>query len=192
MSEEGQARERELILACRRGSHEAFRQLYDTYREKGFRLARRFLGSNEDALDALQEAFLKAWSNLENFQFKSGFGTWFYRIVVNTCLDRRRGGATEKADAHFEEEMTESYMAVKSGAVTGSGEEKLALEELEAGLAAAIEKLSEEQRAVFCLRVMEDMPYDEIARVLDIAEGTVMSRLFYARKQLKEELKGYL
>ena len=192
MTEEGQARERELVIACRSGSHEAFRQLYDIYREKGFRLARRLLGSNEDALDALQDAFLKAWSNLKNFEFKSSFGTWFYRIVVNTCLDRRRSGTTEKSDVHFEEELTESYMARGAGALTGAPQEKLALEELQAGVNKAIEKLSEEQRAVFCLRVMEGMPYDEIARVLDIAEGTVMSRLFYARKQLKEELKDYM
>ena len=192
MSEElAPDKEKRLLLACRKGDHEAFRQIYDAYREKGFRLACRFLGNKEDALDALQDAFINAWDHLKDFEFRSSFGTWFYRITVNTCMDRRRSRKATADKAHFEEEVTESFVQDMRGRPPSPSEE-VALKELAEALEASVEKLSEEHKTVFVLRVMEDRSYKEIAEVLDISEGTVMSRLFYARKQLKEMLEKYL
>jgi len=192
MSEELAAdEEKRLLLACRRGDREAFRHIYDAYKEKGFRLACRFLANKEDALDALQDAFISVWNHLKDFKFKSSFGTWFYRIVVNTCMDRRRSRKAAGDKAHFEEEVTESFVQDMNRGSSAPSEE-LALKELTKALEESVEKLSEEHKTVFLLRVMEELSYKEIAEILDISEGTVMSRLFYARKQLKEMLGEYL
>ena len=193
MSDEGKVdMERQLIVACQNGDHEAFRQIYEIYKEKGYRLAYRFLANKEDALDALQDSFISAWNHLKDFEFKSTFGTWFYRIVVNTCLDRRRSRKLMAGKAHFEEEVTEPFVNESREPPAVSPRDELALKELQEEVYQAIEKLSEEHKAVFYLRFVEDISYGKIAEILNISEGTVMSRLFYARKKLKEMLKNYL
>ena len=180
----------EIIRACKRGDAEKFRLLYDRYHEKGFRIAYRFLGNREDAMEVLQEAFVKAFQGLRGFRFGSSFGTWFYRIVVNASLDRRRIRAHKVG--HLEEELDVSSGEMSLGRPSAEPIEMAERKELAAEIQKAIEDLSEDHRAVFILHVIEGVPYKDMAQILRISEGTVMSRLFYARQNLRQKLKDFV
>jgi len=189
-SEDEAASEEQIIKACKAGKSAAFKSLYDRCYEKGYRIAFRLLGDKEEAMEALQEAFVKAFEALPSFRLDSSFATWFFRIVVNASLDRRKARIRRKA--HFEEALTEPLLSGKPKGSDSQPIEILESLELRQKVQEAIEQLSEDHRLVFVLFVMEGMRYREISRVLGISEGTVMSRLHYARRNLQEKLRGYM
>ena len=186
--EEEQLQDAYWVDQALKGDPQAFRYLFERYREKAYRMAYRFLSHNEEAVEATQEAFIKAFRALENFEGRSKFSTWLMRIVTNTCLDRRR--ARVEPTVPLSDEMQEVLgRSQQVGVQPGGGPvEQLEYGELHAALADALAQLSEEHRAVFVLHTEEGMKYREIAQELQISEGTVMSRLYHARKNLQKML----
>jgi len=174
------------------GDDRAFEFLFDKYREKVYRIAYRFLHDKEDALEVTQEVFLRAYQGLRGFKTDSKFFTWLYRITVNRAIDLarsrkpRRGLELSRADENNE------TLADRLPDPTGSTPADFLLrKELAEKLFQAVEGLSPKHKAVFVLHAIEDLSYKEIAEVVGCSIGTVMSRLFYARKKLKGLLVEY-
>lgn len=182
----------EAIRRVRAGERDAFRVLVDRYQGRAYRLALRVLRDEEEARDAVQEAFLKAYGALDRFEGRSRFYTWLYRLVMNQCLDRRR---RDRSDRHV---PFEEGGAAEGEAAPDDPPEVLGVrfapaaeamgKELRRHLAAAIDTLPEAARATLLLREVEGLSYAEIAEALAIPKGTVMSRLHYARRQVKRAL----
>jgi len=165
----------ELLLArARRGDAAAFTLLLRAADESHRRLAYRLLGDRQSMDDVLQEAYLRAFRALPRFRGGAAFGTWLYRIVYNACLDELRRGRSRR------EVALDQLPAVVSGE---SVEEQLDLE-------AALSALPAELRAVVLLVDAEGLSYDEAAEVLDVAPGTIGSRLNRARAALRAALEG--
>lgn len=188
--------DRLLIEQARRGDQRAFRALVERYQRKVYGLALGLLKDPDEARDMAQEAFLKAHQHLGSFQGTSSFYTWIYRITVNLCIDQlRRAGrggqvAFDETVSHDEagspaDELSPRRLGFDPGRA-------LQDKELRQRIQAALDTLSEQHRAVLLLREVDGMSYKELAEVLEIAEGTVMSRLFHARKRMQELLRGYV
>jgi len=184
----------EVIQRVRNGESEAFRLLVERYQGRAYRLALRVLRDEEAARDAVQDAFVKAYSALGRFEGRSSFFTWFYRLVMNQCLDAKRRDKSGREvafeeDAGHELERESSLEAVPEvDGVSFAPAATLMRKELLGHLARAVERLPEAARETLLLREVEGLSYAEIASALGIPKGTVMSRLFYARKQLQKWL----
>ncbi len=186
--------DRQAIDRILAGEGDLFRILVERYQGRAHGLALRVLRNEEAARDAVQDAFVKAYSNLGKFEGRSSFYTWFYRLVMNQCLDAKR---RDKGDRHVEFEegagveqnLEASEMVVPEVAgVSFAPAANLMRKELREQLAAAIEQLPDDARETLVLREVEGLSYKEIAEALEIPKGTVMSRLHYARKQLQRIL----
>jgi RNA polymerase sigma-70 factor, ECF subfamily len=169
----------ELVYRSQAGDTEAFDQLMTKYRTKIFAIICGMVRNEQDARDLAQEAFFKAWRSIRQFQGRSSFYTWLYRITSNVIIhSRRRRRCLE------ERELNDDIPS--SLPTPGVNCQRIELrEEIDAALA----KLSPEHRAVVLLKGLEGLRYHEIAEVLNLPVGTVMSRLFHARKQLQFLLK---
>lgn len=184
-----QLSDEQLLAAIGHGDKAAQREFFERFRQTAFRTAYRMLGNEPDALDATSDAFVKAFRSAHSFRGTSAARTWFYRVVANTCLDiRREKRRNVSLDTEAEDGGTLGDL-VKSDAATPTEESLRA--ELGGKISEAIAKLDEKHRSVFVLAAVEDLSYKEIARVLGISMGTVMSRLFYARKYLQKSLKKH-
>lgn len=184
-----QSTDEELLAAIGRGEKGAQKEFFERFREKAFRTAYRILGNEPDALDAVSDAFIKTFRSAHSFRGTSAARTWFYRVVANTCLDiRREKRRNASLDIEIEDGGTLGDL-VKSDEETPP--EHSLRGELSVKIAEAIGKLDDKHRSVFVLAAVEDMPYKEIAQVLGISMGTVMSRLFYARKYLQKSLRKH-
>jgi RNA polymerase sigma-70 factor (ECF subfamily) len=184
----------EVIQRIRDGDTEAFRLLVERYQGRAHRLAMRVLRDDEAARDAVQDAFVKAYSALGRFEGRSSFFTWFYRLVMNQCLDAKRRDKSAREQA-FEEgggmelEPEASFAPVPEvDGVSFAPAATLMRKELLAHLAEAALKLPEAARETLLLREVEGLSYAEIAKALGIPKGTVMSRLHYARRQMQKLL----
>ena len=184
----------EVIQRVRNGDSEAFRLLVERYQGRAYRLALRVLRDEEAARDAVQDAFVKAYTALATFEGRSSFFTWLYRLVMNQCLDARRRDKSGREVA-FEEgsglelEPEASLLPVPEvDGVSFGPAATLMRKELLAHLARAVEQLPPAARETLLLREVEGLSYAEIATALGIPKGTVMSRLHYARKQLQKLL----
>lgn len=183
----------EVIQRVRSGDSEAFRLLVERYQGRAYRLALRVLRDEEAARDAVQDAFVKAYSALARFEGRSSFFTWFYRLVMNQCLDARRrdksgrevafeeGGQELEAEAGFEGVPEVAGVSFAPAA-------NLMRKQLLEHLARAVDRLPPAARETLLLREVEGLSYAEIASALSIPKGTVMSRLHYARRQLQKWL----
>lgn len=162
------------IEKCRKGEREAFRFLVERYQAQAVGHAVAILGNREDAQDAVQEAFVDAFRAINRFEAAQRFYPWFYVLLRNRCfkMTRRKRPAED-----FEE--TE-ILAAQTGVPP---EERLALEK-------ALLSLSAEDREIIVFKYFDGLSYEELAQHLQIPRGTVMSRLFYARKQLQAKLSG--
>jgi RNA polymerase sigma-70 factor (ECF subfamily) len=176
-----------LVEQAAGGDREARRELFERFREAAYRVALRITGRPEDALDVVQDAFIRAFERLGDFQRDAGFQTWLLRIVSNRALDLLRARKVRLAiplDVTGDEPRYEPATADPQ-ALPGA---ELDRAELAERLRRAIEALSPDQRAVFALYATGEMTYGQIAEVLGIPIGTVMSRLFHARRRLHEML----
>ena len=171
--------DRELIEACRRGERDAFRALFETYQDKIYSIALRFSGDEALAMDIAQETFLKLFSCMSDFRGDSSFGTWVYRLVVNSCLDHKRRSWRLIPIAG-------EVMAVLR--VPGDALHSLLHSEMRGRVQGAVEKLPADQRIAVVLRYTEELSYEEIAEVLGCSVGTVASRLNRAHKALGRRL----
>jgi RNA polymerase sigma-70 factor (ECF subfamily) len=146
----------------------------------------------EESLDIVQEVFLKVFEKIHTFREESTLSTWLHRITVNLCLNWKRRW---KRRFRWHHEPIEGDEAAKEAELARNGQHPDTLyekKELIQVIWQRLKELPEEARAVFVLREVEGLSYDEIAEVLNISKGTVSSRLFYVRKRLKESLKEHL
>jgi RNA polymerase sigma-70 factor (ECF subfamily) len=180
-----------LIRTALDGDDEAFRLLMERYRNRAFHVALGITGDPDDALDVVQEAFVKAYYNLKDFRFGANFYTWFYRLLVNQAIDRWRKSSRSQTVPLDEKWLSEEVSAPDSVVYPRTPEELAQNRQLSAAISRAIDDLPEYHRAVIILREVDGMAYEEISKVLHCSVGTVMSRLHYARAKLKEALKGF-
>jgi RNA polymerase sigma-70 factor (ECF subfamily) len=179
----------QLVERSQRGDLEAFELLVTRHRSRVYGQILSMVRHEADAWDLSQDAFLKAWKALPKFEGQAAFSTWMYRITHNTVLDWLRA---RKIQGHSEfNEAVESHVA--AGATTtphgeGRPDDRLAQSELGRRIHQALDQLSPEHRAVILLREVDGHSYEEIAELVDCSLGTVMSRLFYARKKLQSLL----
>jgi RNA polymerase sigma-70 factor (ECF subfamily) len=187
---ESRAEDLAQVERARKGDTQGFAALFEKYREKVYRVVYGYLHDKEDALDVTQEAFIKAFKNLEGFEGKSGFYTWLTQIAINLAIDARRKRARRKIVAL--EDYMDPREKLAGTTAPPSPERRLAEKEIRERYFEALEQISEKHRTVFLLHTVEGLAYKEIADTLDISIGTVMSRLHYARKHLQEILGDYL
>lgn len=176
--------ERELIRKCKSGDARFYEPLVRAYEGSALRLALGMMGNLEDARDALQEAFVKAYTSLRRFDLRRPFGPWFFQILRNQCRDMLRS-----RQARFRLEAPAVNLEIRAADSKDGPErhqEKVDAREL---LWAALEKIGEEHREIIVLKELQGFRYVEIAAILDIPEGTVASRLYHARRALKEALE---
>jgi RNA polymerase sigma-70 factor (ECF subfamily) len=178
-----------LVERARSGDDDAFGQLVRMYDRKVYRIARQITNSDEDAEDVLQDAFLKAYTNLERFEGQSKFYTWLVRIAVNEALmklRKRKSDRTVSLDAELD---TGEDTIIREIAVwDGDPEQKYGETELKQILDEAVAGLKDSFRTVFVLRDIEGLSTEETAAALEISEAAVKSRLLRARLTLRERL----
>ena len=171
-----------LVCRSRAGDADAFGSLVRQYAGRAIGTASLMLGSHHDALDASQEAFVRAWRRIDRFRGDGSFYAWFAAILRNVCIDRLRRRAKRKhasLDDAFDLADTDDSPEV----LADKSEQARALWR-------AIRQLSPAQRDIIILSHFQEMSYQRIADVLDIPIGTVMSRLHGARKALRGKLTG--
>jgi RNA polymerase sigma-70 factor (ECF subfamily) len=184
--------ELELVRQCQAGRTDAFDELVTRYRTRIFAMIYNMVHNEQDAWDLAQESFLKAWRSIKRFRGKSSFYTWMYRIVMNVTIDWLRkkqikGGGTEFDDSiQLKQVDPASKTLPKAEPLPHTRMERA---EVRARIDNAIQQLSPDHRAVILMKEIEEMQYHEIAEALGCSIGTVMSRLFYARKKLQNLLK---
>lgn len=169
----------ELIERVAAGDKQAFSEIMKRYRFKALNFAFRYLGDFDDAEDITQDCFVKIYFNSARFDKSQPFAPWFYRILVNCCRDRLRQKARF---ANFLERFKLSSQTDDVSLSYNQGEYVGLVEK-------ALLKLSPSKREIIALRFNRDLSYQEIAEALGISEGTVMSRLYRAKKELKKILK---
>ena len=175
-----------LVGLARQGSSPACQELFRRHRGVAYRVAYRLLGHEADALDAVQEGFIKALTHLHGFQGRSSFKTWLLRVVSNAALDLGRQRGRREALSLDVAPADEAF----SPRLLTADESGLGLEraDLRMQLDRALQVLSEPQRQTFVLHAEAGLSYREVAEVMDISIGTVMSRLYYARQKLRAYL----
>ena len=178
--------DRDLLARAREGDAEAFSKLAAMHRDALVRAAFHLLGNEADALDAVQEALLRAYRHLATFDGRSSFRTWARRIATNCALTRLERQRNDPARGH--ELPSPDALPDRRE----SRDDEIAREEERALVRSAIDELPPAQRAAVLLRDVEGLSYEEIARTLGIAKGTVMSRIYYGRENLKERLARLL
>jgi RNA polymerase sigma-70 factor (ECF subfamily) len=181
----------ELVARCRDGDTSAFDQLVTRHRQRCFAMIYQMVRNEDDAWDLAQDGFVRAWRSLANFRGQSSFFTWLYRIMTNVTLDWLR---RKRIEGGQEFDDTIGLSGIAPGAVTApqatvEPAKRLADREIRGRIDAAIAKLSDEHRAVIVMRELDGMEYQEIADALGCSIGTVMSRLFYARRKLQTMLR---
>lgn len=172
----------ELIRLSQKGDLKAFGILVERYQRRVFTVAYGLVHDADEAQDLTQESFIRAYHAIETFRGSARFYTWIYRITVNLCMDHFRRQGAERSHLAAEQSMDSDPLTPDLVA---------AQHEMSQAVHQAIQALPPDQRAVIILRELEGLSYKEIARVMGSSIGTVMSRLFYARKRLRELLKPY-
>jgi RNA polymerase sigma-70 factor (ECF subfamily) len=179
--------ETEMISRCQQGDQEALKEIFDKYHKKVYRIAYGVVRQREEALDIVQEVFIKLFRSIKNFKGKSHFYTYLYRMVMNTAIDHAR-----KTGKQFISSLDEEGSFEPSDELEKGPERILLQKELEEKVKWAMEKLPAEQRAALIFRDVEGLSYQEMAEAMGCSIGTVMSRLHYGRKRIQELLKDYV
>lgn len=181
-----------IVAQARLGDAKAFSELLRRYEGKIFRLALHITQNREDAEDVLQEAFLKAYEHLDQFQGQSKFYTWIVRIAVNQALMKLRKRKTDRSVSLDETIDTgEDTVAREIAAWDENPEQQYSREEINQILSSAIDGLAPIYRAVFVLRDVDELSTEETAEALDLSIPAVKSRLLRARLQLRDKLTRY-
>ena len=175
----------ECVRRLQRGETDAFETLIRRHQKTIFNLVYRMLGDYDEAAEISQEAFLSAYRAIGSFRGESNFSTWLYRIALNHATTRRKSLNTRQ-QRNVSIETTEPVIDPHPGPA-----ETMEKKELRERVQLALNSLEPDDAAVILLRDLQDVPYDEVARVLEIPVGTVKSRLYRARQALKTELASY-
>jgi RNA polymerase sigma-70 factor (ECF subfamily) len=176
--------ERALVRSAQQGDMAAFEELVARHRDKIYARAYSMMKNEEEAIDLSQEAWVKGWQRLKQFQGESSFGTWMTRIVINLCLDQLRKHKRQRAESIEAMDEESGGVERQMPVVTVNPTAGLERRELRQRIDKAMSQLSYEHRTVLVLHEFEEMEYKEIAKTMECSIGTVMSRLFYARRKL--------
>ncbi len=187
--------DREIVERCVRGDREAFDILVEKYYKKIYNLAYRFVGDSEEANDLAQEVFTAAYQNLKKFRGDAKFSTWLFQIATNRGKNRfkylkRRGYFANRGQTNGEDERESLQKAIPD--LTTNPETILASKQIQKIVQDAINDLDPDHKEIVILRDIEGFSYEEIARMLNLPEGTTKSRLHRARMVVKEKLKKAL
>jgi len=180
-----------LVAAAKKGDEGAFEELVNRYENKIFRLTRNITGNQEDAEDAMQEAFLKAYTHLQGFQGDSRFYTWLVRIAANEALMRLRRRRPGQLSIDEPLQGESDLMPRELEDWRPSPEHEYADAEMQKILTETVEKLEPEYRIVLVLRDVEELSTQDTAEALGISVAAVKSRLLRARLKLREKLNRY-
>jgi len=178
-----------LVKAAQRGDMGAFEELVSRHRDKIYARAYTMMRNEDEAVDLSQEAWVKGWQRLVQFQGESSFTTWMTRIVINLCLDQLRKRKRQRAESIEALEEESGGVERQMPVVTVNPTERLERSELRARIDEAMAKLSDAHRTVLVLHEFEHMEYKAIAKTINCSIGTVMSRLFYARRRMASLLQ---
>ena len=190
--------DRQLVDRARKGDHAAFRTLFERYRRRAYALAYGMLHNSDDALDVVQDAFIKAHRYLDKFEGNSSFFTWLYRIVMNLAIDHlRKAKRTRHVDfndalSHDEDDAAVGEEALLPRILGSNPHKALARREVRDQIQAALDTLSDNHRAVLIMRELEGLTYEEMAEAMQCSKGTIMSRLFHARKNMQKQLLAFM
>jgi len=173
----------DLILRIQSGEKNAYGELVRAYMQPAYYSALALVGSHDDALDLSQQAFIRAWGAIRRFERGRSFFTWYYRILRNLCMNRLRDRAAQA--------MPFSHCVQVQEAASTADDPSVCTERsmLRERVRSALDRLRPEEREIVVLRDLEGYSYAEIAELLECPQGTVMSRLYYARKHLKDLLE---
>jgi RNA polymerase sigma-70 factor (ECF subfamily) len=188
-----QSSEERLIEACRQGDREAFRQLFETHKDRVWSIALRFTGDDATARDITQQVFLKLFTTIGQFRREAGFATWLYRLVVNACLDeqrrRRRFLSLDFFRASDDRDEDDVEMEIEDLKQTGRPQEEMFSKiEISQAVNAAVAELKPKLRIAILLKYFEELSYEEIAEAMGCSMGTVASRLNRGHKELARKL----
>ncbi len=179
--------EAELISRCQRGDPEALREIFEQHHHKVYRVAYGVLRQREEALDIVQEVFIKLFRSIKNFRGKSRFSTYLYRMAVNTAIDHvRKAGKSHVSSLDQEEGFQPAEEPERRP------DRIFLYKEMEGKVNEALNELPPDQRTAIVLREVEGLSYQEIAETMKSSIGTVMSRLHYGRRKMQELLRNYL
>lgn len=173
------------------GDQMAFQTLVERYQSKVIGIAYGVVHNSDDAKDVAQNVFVKVYKSIDKFRGDSKFSTWLHRIIINVAIDfirqKKKKTALEYDDTYRQDVELSAPHPQKT-----LPSDKLLTKELYAKLQEAVQQLPDTQRTTFVLREMENLSYSDIAEAMECSEGTVMSRLFYARQKIREYLTPYL
>jgi RNA polymerase sigma-70 factor (ECF subfamily) len=172
--------DQELISACQRGESDAWHALFERHKDKVYSIALRYSGDAAVAQDITQDTFLKLFAGLRSFRGDSAFGSWLYRLVVNSCLDQKR--RVRRLMPLLDEAMSMLQAPEKSAL------DQMVRAELSGHLQEVVTALSDEQRILLVLRYTQALSYSEIAEVLGTSSGTIASRLSRIHRMLERRL----
>jgi RNA polymerase sigma-70 factor (ECF subfamily) len=183
-----------LIERVRSGDQSAFRELFERYHRRAFAVALGVVKNPQDALDIVQDAFVKVYKHIDGFQGSSSFYTWLYRITMNLAIDHiRKSRHTTEFDERVEHATDGAAAELISPSVQQSNpRQNVDRKELSKQLQQALNTLPEYHQTVILLREVEGLSYEEMSKVLKVPKGTIMSRLFHARRKMQECLQPYL
>ena len=181
-------REKQLIQKAKAGDESSFESLILGCQSKAYNIALRYMKNEDDAMDALQESFIKIFRHLSSFKEDSRFDTWVYRIVVNTCNDMLRKNSNLKITDSIFKRTDEEETVIEIPDVSGSPEEVFDKRENTEHIISCLEKLNHEQKEIIILRDVHGFTYDEISEILECSIGTVKSRINRSRLRLREIL----
>jgi RNA polymerase sigma-70 factor, ECF subfamily len=184
--------DRGLIARAQQGDAAAFRSLVERHQRRAFAIALGLVRDENDARELVQDAFLRVFKGLENFQGGSSFFTWLYRIITNLSIDLIRKPGRQLVDideSRFEsDESTEAEFPLLSRVDGSDPADVVRRREIAARLQVALDALPPYHRGVIVMREIEGLSYEEMAQAMDVSKGTIMSRLFHARQKLQKAL----
>ncbi|HET7825552.1 MAG TPA: sigma-70 family RNA polymerase sigma factor [Anaeromyxobacter sp.] len=183
-----------LVTRARAGEADAFRALVVRYQRKVYAVALGIVKDPDLAWDVAQETFVRVHGHLADFEAKSSFSTWLFRIATHLAIDavrKERTARREELDDVTEGDVSEAGEGILSTGLGNDPRENVLRRELAGKIAEALETLPEKHRTILVLREVEGLSYEELAERLGIHKGTVMSRLFHARRKMQAALRRY-
>lgn len=179
------------MAQAQRGDRTAFKTLFERYHRRAYSLALGVVKNPDDALDVVQDAFIKAHRYLDKFEGQASFYTWLYRIVMNLAIDHLRKHQRQRPvdfDDHAVEDGAVAGDALLPRILGGNPGRALLDKEIRERIAAALAELSDNHRAVLVMRELDGLSYEEMAQAMSCSKGTIMSRLFHARRNMQVRL----
>lgn len=189
--------DRELVERVQEGDQDAFRILFDRYHRRAHAVAFGVVKNHQDAADVVQDGFVKVHRHIGQFQGSSSFYTWLYRIIMNLAIDHVRRRKNAKGVEYDDGVGREADEIAGDGTLLprildANPSKTVIRRELLEKIQAALDELPEYHRAVIVLREIDGLSYEEMSEVLEVPKGTIMSRLFHARKKMQSALSEYM